>query len=101
MCGKDTKEIKEIKEVKDSSLNSLNSLNSLTALPLEPRLTQDDIVSNIALRVSLHRANLPSPLNHGVTLSQCHIDTGGGGSVITVRKCDKVWLTTPRLIRDC
>ena len=33
--------------------------------------------------------SLPSPLNHGVTLSQSHAVTRGGGSVISVTKCDK------------
>ena len=36
------------------------------------RYTQDDIVSNITLRVSLHRADLltPKSQNHKITLSQ-------------------------------
>ena len=70
------------------------------------RYTQDDIEPTMARRsfVTLSMTllvSLPSPLNHGVTVSQSHIVTRGGGSVISVTKCDKVLLTTPRLIRDC
>ena len=50
------------------------------------RYTQDDIVSNIALRVSLRRADLLTPKSHChiVTMSQCHKGCG------VCYKCDKV-----------
>ena len=47
------------------------------------RYTQDDIISNIALQVSLHRTDLPTPK---ITKSHNNIITGGVGSVISVTK---------------
>ena len=47
------------------------------------RYSQDDIISNVALRVSLRRADLLTPKSHchNVTMSHCH---KGCGDVLLV-----------------
>ena len=61
------------------------------------RCTQDDIEPTMARRCFdfaqhdiVSEPTYPHPLNHIVTMSQCHSVTRGGGSVISVTRCDKV-----------